>query len=155
MSTRYLFTSGSLSKSIRISFPFAGPLLFRIFLINVKLMETKVSINLVVYNGEKYIRHCLNVILAQTYPHELTEINFLDNNSADKTKEIIGSWSRENEKLFNKCNLVELTENIGVWPGQEKLLKYSDGKYVLGLCVDVILDKNFIKNAVESIERDP
>ena len=117
-------------------------------------METKVSINLVVYNGEKYIRHCLNGILAQTYPHELTEINFLDNNSADKTKEIIGSWSRENEKLFNKCNLVELTENIGVWPGQEKLLKYSDGKYVLGLCVDVILDKNFIKNAVESMEKD-
>ena len=70
-------------------------------------METKVSISLVIYNGEKYIRHCLNGILAQTYPHELIEVNFLDNSSTDKTKEIIRSWGLENGRLFNKYNLVE------------------------------------------------
>ncbi|OGN00464.1 MAG: hypothetical protein A3B91_04455 [Candidatus Yanofskybacteria bacterium RIFCSPHIGHO2_02_FULL_41_29] len=120
-----------------------------------------VTINLVVLNGEKYIRHCLDGILAQTYPHELIEVNILDNGSADKTKEIINATRSDLEARtdlkdfgFAKFNLVELTKNIGVWPGQEKLLQYSIGKYVLGLCVDVIVDKDFVKNAIEVMEKD-
>src|SRR3989344_2001107 len=113
-----------------------------------------VTINLVVLNGEKYIRHCLDSVLEQIYPHELIEFNILDNGSSDRTKEIIKEWSIQNSSKFVKFNLVELTKNVGVWPGQEELLKYSMGKYVLGLCVDVILDKDFIKNAVEVMERD-
>src|SRR3989344_34514 len=45
-------------------------------------------------------------------------------------------------------------DNIGFWAGQEKLLPQSKGKYVISM-TDVILDKDFIKNAVEIMERDP
>ena len=114
-----------------------------------------VTINLVVLNGEKYIRHCLDGILAQTYPKELIEMNILDNNSTDGTKDVISNWQLViGEDRFSKFFLLESKKNLGVWPGQEKLLKHSTGKYVLGLCVDVIIDKDFIKNAVEIMEKD-
>ncbi|MDO8496632.1 MAG: glycosyltransferase [bacterium] len=114
-----------------------------------------VTINLVVLNGEKYIRHCLDGILAQTYPKELTEFNILDNGSLDNNISIIENLKLKNQNAkFLKWDLIKSEINLGMWPGQEELLKYSNGKYILALAVDVILDKNFIKNAVEAMERD-
>lgn len=52
-----------------------------------------VTINLVVLNGEKYIRHFLNSLEKQTYPHEKIQLNILDNGSSDNTKIIIGNFS--------------------------------------------------------------
>ncbi|OGN04184.1 MAG: hypothetical protein A3B99_00260 [Candidatus Yanofskybacteria bacterium RIFCSPHIGHO2_02_FULL_44_12b] len=115
----------------------------------------KVTINLVVLNGEKYIRHFLDAVLAQTYPHELIEFNILDNGSLDNTIGIIENFKFKilNSK-FPKFDLVKSKSNLGMWPGQEELLKRSSCKYVLAVAVDVILDKDFIKNAVEVMERD-
>lgn len=112
-----------------------------------------VTINLVVLNGDKYIRLCLDGILAQAYPKELIELNILDNGSADGTTEAIKNYGLSS-KGFSKFNLVESKINLGMWPGQEELLKYSSGKYVLSMAVDVILDKEFIKNAAGEMEKD-
>ena len=114
-----------------------------------------VTINLVVLNGEKYVRRCLDAVLMQTYPHELIEFNILDNNSTDNTKEIIKNFGfRISDFGFAKFFLLESEKNLGVWPGQEELLKHTNGKYIVALCVDVLMDKDFIKNAVETMEED-
>ena len=114
-----------------------------------------VSINLVVLNGEKYIRHCLGAVLAQTYPHDKIQLNILDNGSSDNTKSIIATYNQQlTTNNFAKFFLLESKKNLGVWPGQEELLKHTNGKYVVTLCVDVLMDKDFIKNAVEIIEKD-
>lgn len=119
------------------------------------MSSSGVTINLVVLNGERYIRHCLDAILAQTYPHELIGFNILDNGSSDKTKAIIReSESRILNLGFSSFNLVESQLNLGMWPGQEELLKKSDGEYVLAMAVDVVLDKDFIKNAVKIMDGD-
>lgn len=131
-----------------------------------------ISVNLVVLNGEKYIRHCLDSVLAQTYPHELIELNILDNGSNDETKTIIkeclsfdktstvspvvnSGLNRSVESLrIPKFFLLESKKNLGMWPGQEELLKHTNGKYIVALCVDIMLDKDFVKNAVEALEKD-
>ena len=115
-----------------------------------------VTINLVVLNGEKYIRYCLDAVLAQTYPRELIEINILDNGSNDNTKEIIRNLEIKKFRNleFAKFFLMESKKNLGVWPGQEELLKHSNGKYVICLCVDVLMDKDFVKNVAEAMEKD-
>ena len=41
-----------------------------------------------------------------------------------------------------------------MWPGQEELLKHSSGKYILAMAVDVLLDKDFLNNAVKRMEGD-
>src|SRR3989344_1842771 len=109
-----------------------------------------VTINLVVLNGEKYIRHCLNSVKSQTHPHDRIELNILDNGSADSTKtivkELVGQFSD-----FLKFKLIENNKNLGMWPGHEELLKHSAGEYIIVLSVDVILDKDFISNAVKAM----
>lgn len=115
----------------------------------------KVTINLVVLNGERYVRHCLDGILAQSYPHELIEFNVLDNGSTDGTGEALGGYEPAfRAGNFAKFNIVPSSKNLGMWPGQEELLKYSGGEYVLAMAVDVILDRDFIKNAVGVMESD-
>ena len=108
------------------------------------MSNTIITINLVVLNGEKYIRHCLESILAQTYPHNLIELNILDNGSTDKTKEIIKERLSFDKLRMPKFFLLESKKNLGMWPGQEELLKYSSGKYIVFLSVDVILGKDFL-----------
>ena len=77
------------------------------------MSNSLVTINLVVLNGEKYIRHCLDAILAQTYPHESIEFNILDNGSTDRTKEIIQSLEfRIFDLGFAKFNLVKSKLNL-------------------------------------------
>ncbi len=105
----------------------------------------RISINIVVYNGEKYIRRCLDSVRKQAYGN--FEVNILDNNSSDSTREIV-------KKEFPEFNLIEGEKNLGMWPGQEELLKYSRGKYIVVLSVDVILNENFITEAVKVLERD-
>ncbi len=115
-----------------------------------------VTINLVVLNGEKYISHCLDSILTQTYPHQFIEFNILDNGSSDQTKEIIRDLEIRISSLgFAKFNFIESKLNLGMWPGQEKLLKNSAGKYILCVSVDVMIDEHFIERAVTICESDP
>lgn len=106
-----------------------------------------VSINLVVMNGEKFIRFSLDSIKKQTYPSQFIEVNILDNGSTDATKNIL-------KKEFPEFNLIENNANIGFWAGQEKLLNQSKGEIIIAM-TDVILDDNFIKNAALVLKKDP
>ena len=115
-------------------------------------LNSIVSINIVILNGEKYIHHCLNSVLTQSYSPKLIEINILDNGSTDGTVGFIENWKMKNENFkitFKKSNF-----NYGMWGGQEELLKQSSGKYIVILSVDVILEKDFITNAVHALDTD-
>lgn len=104
-----------------------------------------VTINLVVFNGQKYIRHCLNSIKNQTYQN--IEVNIFDNNSTDGTKKIA-------KEEFPQFNLIESPKNLGTWPGQEEALKYSHGEYIVAISVDILLDEKFVEKAVEALKKD-
>ena len=117
-----------------------------------------VTINLVVLNGQKYIRHCLRAIREQTYPN--LEVNIMDNGSTDKTREIIQNWKKEIEKLqttnykLQTVNLIFNQINLGTWPGQEKAIESSRGKYIVALSVDVLMNPSAIEKAIEILEKD-
>src|SRR3989344_3521549 len=110
-----------------------------------------VTVNLAVLNGVKYIRHCLEAIRQQTYPN--LEINILDNGSTDGTKEIIQSWKLEAES-WQPINLIFNQVNLGTWPGQEKAMESSRGKYIVALSVDVLMSPSAVEKAVEVLEKD-
>lgn len=102
-----------------------------------------VSVNILAYNGEKIIESCLKSILEQTYSN--LEILVVDNASTDKTIKKI--------KNFN-IRTIENKKNIGFAAGHNIGIRESRGEYVLCLNQDVILDKNFIKYAIETMEKD-
>ncbi len=99
----------------------------------------RVSVQVVVRNGERYIRHCLNAVRAQTYTP--LEVVILDNASTDRTAEIVAAE-------YPEFRLIRGTTNLGMWPGQEWLMARTTGEYVVGLSVDVMLDSRFIEHAV-------
>ncbi len=104
-----------------------------------------VSVQIVVHNGRRFIRHCLDAVRAQTYPN--IEVVVLDNASDDTTADIVTS-------SYPEFQLIRGDRNLGMWPGQEMLLEHTHGPYVLALSVDVMLDPQFIANAVAACQQD-
>ncbi|MBU0477486.1 glycosyltransferase [bacterium] len=51
-----------------------------------------VSVIIAVYNGEKVIDECIKSLLTQDYPRDKYEIIIADNNSNDKTREVIKKY---------------------------------------------------------------
>lgn len=113
---------------------------------NVIMESPLVSITLVVRNGEKYIRGCLQSVRAQTYTH--LELTVLDNSSTDATCDIIA-------KEFPEFRVIAHPGNTYFGPGQNMCMPLTRGKYILGLCADVVLDPNFVERAVDAMEHDP
>ena len=112
-------------------------------------MKSLVSVNLLTWNGEKYIKKCLDSVLRQTYNN--TEINVLDNGSKDKTIVLIKKIKKESNR---KINIWQNKENIGFAPGQNVLINKAKGDFILMLNQDAILDKDYIKKAVIEMEED-
>jgi len=104
-----------------------------------------VSIHLIVKDGEKYIRECLRALLNQNFDDY--EILVFDNDSKDKTREIV-----KNE--FPRAKLIKFDRNYGLGGGFNRSLQYSNSKYVVLLCVDVFLSPNFLTEAVKILEKD-
>lgn len=81
-----------------------------------------VSILIVTFNAEKYIENTILSCLKQTYPK--TELLILDNDSADRTVQIIKSIDSEKIKLFL------LKKNVGPFAGLNYLLNRAKGEYI-------------------------
>ena len=77
----------------------------------------EVTVIIPVYNEEKYIKKCIQTIIAQDYPKESLEVLFIDGNSTDKTRIIIQeyatffSWIKI---LDNKKKIIPCALNIGI-----------------------------------------
>ena len=127
---------------------------------NIKYqMNIIVSVIVTTKNEEANIGNCLQSIKAQTYlsrgsgstlrdPQENIEIIVVDNNSTDKTKEIVEKFKKRftplNVQLFNRGPERSAQRNYGI----EK----SKGKYVMYLDADMILSPTVIERSVEKFQ---
>jgi len=105
-----------------------------------------VSLHLIVKNGEKYIRSCLSHVKLQTYPR--IALRIFDNASSDNT----AAFARH---LMPEVEIISFRQNYGFGGGFNRSLAWSQDPYVVGLCVDVMLDPHFIEEAVKTMESDP
>ena len=70
-------------------------------------MTPKITIGLPVYNGEKFIKKCIESILNQTFLD--FELLISDNASTDSTSEICNEYASKDKRIRYSCNL----KNIG------------------------------------------
>ncbi len=83
----------------------------------------------------------------------LVSINLVFHKDKSFFKPQLDSIEKQSYKNI-ETNIFDGRENnIGFWAGLEKLLEQSHGKYIICM-TDVTLDPDFIKNAVEILERD-
>ncbi len=93
-----------------------------------------------VLNGEEYIARNLRSIKDQTYKN--IEIIVVDNYSTDKTREIA---KKMNVRVYLKGPERATQDNYGV--------KKAKGKYIFITGCDMVLDKDYIAQAVEACEK--
>lgn len=93
------------------------------------MSNIKLSICIPVYNGEKYIGYNLDIMISQINMHGLhdkVEIIVSDNNSTDKTADVV-------HKKMTNCNIIKYyrnEKNLGYYNNMIKLLSYANGEYI-------------------------
>src|SRR5436190_11272537 len=100
-----------------------------------------VSVTLVTYNSGRFIKRCLESVLAQKYRDK--EIIIVDNCSTDGTADIL-------EQFEDRCQIVYNSENIGFAAAQNQAIGLSSGDWVLTLNPDVLLFPDFIQVLVDA-----
>jgi GT2 family glycosyltransferase len=105
-----------------------------------------VSVTIVTYNSGRFIKRCLESVLAQGYAYK--EVVVIDNASTDGTAAIL-------EQFEDRCRLVFNNENVGFAAAQNQAINLSRGEWVLALNPDVLLTPYFIDALLEAGHVDP
>ena len=106
----------------------------------------RVSVTIVTYNSGRFIKRCLESVLAQRYANK--EIIVIDNASTDGTVDIL-------EQFEDRCQIIYNDENIGFAAAQNQAIRAGTGTWVLTINPDVLLLPNFIQALVEGGQFDP
>jgi len=100
-----------------------------------------VSIVIPMRNEERYIRACLNSILANDVPHHRYEILVVDGDSTDRSREVVAQMQNEYPQiqlLRNKAGTVPPAMNIGI--------RAARGKYILRMDAHSEYPSDYIGN---------
>lgn len=108
-----------------------------------------VSIGLLIYNAEKYLKFAIESLLKQDY--ENFEIVISDNCSTDKTEEICRYYATQDNRIRYHRN----SENIGAARNYDLVFRLSRGKYFAWASFDDIWHENFISKCVYHLEKYP
>ena len=100
----------------------------------------KVSIVTTVYNVDKYIRKCVDSLLAQTY--EDIEVILVDDCGTDESMSIIAGYSDERIKVIHH------EENMGAGWARRHGIEAATGEYVITIDGDDWISPTFIADLV-------
>ena len=108
--------------------------------------DGKVCVAIVTFNSGRYIRRCLQAVLAQRGVG--LEVVVVDNASTDDTREILQEFRGRIRVLLNPAN-------TGFAEGQNMAIRATQSKWVLTLNPDVLMEPGFIANMVRAASADP
>jgi GT2 family glycosyltransferase len=106
------------------------------------------SIIIVTYNSDKFIRDCLNSIQNEKENLSSTEVIVVDNDSRDQTVNII-------EKEFPWVYLIKNRKNIGLARANNQGIDISSGKYLLFLNPDTKILQGSLVKLINFMETTP
>ncbi len=108
--------------------------------------EISISINLVTWNGERYLPWLCQSLKKQTFKN--WELLVLDNFSFDKSLIIIKDY-------IPQAKIIKQKENIGFARGHNLLINWSDSDYILVLNQDIILEPDYLEKIIDFLEVNP
>ena len=100
-----------------------------------------VTIAVVTFNSGRFIKKCLESVLAQRYPRK--EVIVIDNASTDGTQAVL-------EQFEDSCRVILNDTNVGFAAAQNQAIKLSRGEWVLTLNPDLLLTPNFIEALLDA-----
>lgn len=137
------------------------------------------SVIVPIYNEEKYIKRCIETIIAQDFPKKDMEVVFVDGMSTDKTREIVLSYVNKYSYLSlldNVKRTAPCAMNIGIKATTGELVMRLDGHSLYptnyfssivswhkkipealnvgGICLTDVVDKNKISMSIAKVMSD-
>lgn len=104
----------------------------------------KVSIIVPTYNGEETLPLCLDSLMKLNYPKGKFEIIVVDNNSTDRTKDIIKNYPVK--YVFEREKGCASARNKGIEESSGEIIAFTDA--------DCIVDKNWLKNIIKPLKNE-
>jgi hypothetical protein len=105
--------------------------------------QTLVSIIIVNYNGYRFLKDCLDSVLAQTYSH--FEVLLVDNASKDESVKFV----KDN---YPQIRMIESKENRGFAGGNNMGAMHAKGDLVVLLNNDTIVKEGWLQGLVDAVK---
>jgi glycosyltransferase involved in cell wall biosynthesis len=112
-------------------------------------MHPRVTIGLPVYNGDNYLRHTLDTLLAQTFTD--FELIISDNTSTDGTEAICRAYAARDPRIRYERN----ETNLGACYNFNRLVELARGEYFKWHGHDDPLHPHFLEACVTVLDQDP
>jgi GT2 family glycosyltransferase len=106
-----------------------------------------VLISIVAFNGKRFLQHCLDCVMSQTY--QPVEVCVLDNDSDDGTVDFV-------TKVFPTVKVIASRVNLGFGRGHNTIIRQSPGSsFVLVLNQDAFLSTTFLEELMTAVKSRP
>ena len=113
---------------------------------NVNASNSKISVGIPVYNGEKFIRKCIESVLQQTDRN--FELIISDNASTDLTPDIC----KEFLNMDDRISFIRQKKNMGQNWNYNFLLEKAVGEYFVWVAADTFLLPEFLEKNIAVLE---
>jgi glycosyltransferase involved in cell wall biosynthesis len=113
------------------------------------MAQPRVSIGLPVYNGENYLQHAIDSVLAQTMGD--FELIISDNASTDRTQEICEA----NAAADPRIRYERQATNLGAAPNYNRTLELARAPYFKWLAHDDYVEPTFLEATLPVLEANP
>ncbi len=114
-------------------------------------MNTKVTIGLCVKNAAKIVKTAFDSISIQDYPHEFMKLVIVDDGSSDNTLSLAKEFAQETDIP----TFVTSSKGKGLGATRQIAVDNAEGDYIVWVDDDLVLSKDFIRNQVEFMEKNP
>lgn len=103
-----------------------------------------VSLVVAVYDAEQTIEDCIKSLISLNYPKDKIELLFVNNNSTDRTLEILNKYEDKIKILSEKKQGPAATRNRGILNANGEVIAFTDS--------DCIVDKDWLIYMVKPLE---
>lgn len=108
----------------------------------------QISVLVAVYNSSKYIRRCIDSLLAQTLKD--IQIICIDDCSTDNSLNILHEYAAKDKRI----EVIALSENRGQAHARNEGLKQAEGKYITFVDSDDWLAPDALQQSVDVFAKD-
>ena len=106
--------------------------------------KVKISIIINCFNGEKYLRNCIESVFKQRYKN--FEIVFWDNNSSDNSRVIAEQYNDKRIKIYSN----DITDKL--YKARNKAIEKSQGELIAFLDCDDWWEPNYLSSRVDAFD---
>ncbi len=113
--------------------------------------DIKITIGLMVYNEEKYLKKSLEMLTSHDYGNCPVEIIIGDNASTDRSSEMINEFSRQDDRI----KYIKRKKNIGAIENFNDIVKQAAGEYFVLAGGHDLWSSNYIKKLSSALDNNP